>query len=145
LTISNGEHGEAALSPFLALILTNISTSPCVLDGYPGVAMIGNTIARTGAPTEPSHRLPDDVEHGIYARPDPGPRRVDLLPGQSAMFYVSTDIGTGAHIVVIHQIQVTLLPGGTSLTTTLSGFNLAADVEPGQRVRVGITAIQIQI
>lgn len=128
--------------PFIAVIVTNTGAAMCALDGYPVVAMIGNTVARNGAPTESSHRLAERVHHGIYERPDPGPHRVELAHGQYALFYVGTQIGAGAHLVVIHQIQVTVSSGTAHRTVTLSGRGLAADEEPGQPVSIGVTAFQ---
>jgi len=83
------------------------------------------------------------VSHGTYERQDPGPHRVVLAQGQSALLYVGTGIGAGAHLMVIHQIVVTLPSGPASLTVTLPRPGLAADVEPGQRLDIGITAFHM--
>jgi len=142
LTISAGEQGQAMQQPFLAVIVTNNRESSCALRGYPKVAMIGNTVASTGTLTGPTHRFRERVSHGIYERQDPGPHRVSLQPHHSALFYVGTDIGAGAHLVVIHQILVGLGRGPASLALTLRSHGMPADLEPAQPLGVGITAFQ---
>ncbi|MDJ0317969.1 DUF4232 domain-containing protein [Arthrobacter antibioticus] len=64
--------GGAAGSIFMKLIVTNSSTTSCILDGYPGVSMVpAGTIDYVGAPAE---RDP--------AAPSNGP--ITLAPGQSS-------------------------------------------------------------
>jgi hypothetical protein len=101
--------------PLTIIAFYNVSTTACYLNGYVSIdaAAAGN------------QAVPISVVHsGNYERSDPGPSRVDLLPGGAASFAIGTGLAFdgGAHIITLTRLNVTPPgSGGQLLVTTTIG------------------------
>jgi len=87
LKLRLGQTGAAMGSVGASATFTNISSSPCTLDGYPGLQMLSTTGAR----------LPTVVDHStsVTTVPRLRARVVSLKPGGRATFYLGFEDATG--------------------------------------------------
>lgn len=115
-----GKVSEQTGQHSLLLTLTNRSTTPCWLEGYPALALLDST----GAPLPLSYREAGDAM--VTSQP---PQPVDLLPGQAAYVMANKyrcdrgDRGTAASVKVTPPgVNVTLfLTWGPSPQMTSCG------------------------
>jgi len=118
------------------VVLTNVGSQPCRLEGYPKLEAWGPLGAG------PSAKLNISLTHGgNYFTSDPGPTTVDIAAGQSAWFAVSTASAYGSEIVVVDRVSIVIGP------TTGSGsghvdvaVGMGASFPPGQAIPVTVSA-----
>lgn len=125
--------------PFSDLAITNTGSAPCVLRGYPRIAVWGHPGFQSNK--IPSAPLGIAVVHHIYERADRGPRRVVVPPRHEAFFSVGTATAYqgGAHLITLTRLAVTLPGTESAKTVTIS---LLATRPPGQPIPIGITALR---
>lgn len=129
--------GSTMSQPFADVAVTNTGTTPCLMRGYPRLRAVGHP----GYDAAGSARLEIQVDHGVYERPDTGPRPVVVQPGDAALFAVGTALAYqgGAHPITITRLVVTLPHTRVSKTLTV---DLVATWPRGQRIPVGVTALR---
>jgi len=88
--------------------LENASSSPCKLQGYPGVTFFD-------AAGHPIH-LTRELQGGPYQIPDPGPAEVSLAPGATGWFGVGWIVENrdGGHVGCIAPGAISVVPPGGS-------------------------------
>jgi Protein of unknown function (DUF4232) len=97
---SNGTQGAAG-TVYGAWVLTNLSSSKCVVNGYPGVNLYG----AKGRP------IPLTVKHSLL----PGPAQVTLSAGSSATFRTSySDVPSSAQGCPLSSVIQVTAPGANA-------------------------------
>lgn len=127
------EVSESVMSqPFVDVALVNTGTAPCELSGYPDVAVWGHPVGEPGSPP-----MAIAVNHLVYERPDPGPTRLLLDPGDAALFSLGTGTAYqgGLHPLVVTHVFVRLVSGTVPISV-----RMYATGPSGRPVPVGVTA-----
>ncbi|MCW2792442.1 MAG: hypothetical protein JWO76_1540 [Nocardioides sp.] len=126
--------GGEMSQPFLDVAIRNRGDRSCLLRGYPTVRARGRSGSSGGS-------TPRDlaVHHGLYERPDPGPARVVLRPGGSAVFSIGTATAyDGGQHLTLTRLSVALPWSAAPLALRVQ---LPATRPVGRPVPLGITAI----
>lgn len=132
--------GSVMSQPFADIALTNTGPSPCLLRGYPRLAVWGHP----GWQHSPSPTVRERIvtQHGLYERRDPGPHLVVVRPHHNAYFSIGTATAYqgGLHIITLTRLAVGL--PGLPDTKALS-FRLNATRPPRRPIPIGITAVTL--
>jgi hypothetical protein len=126
LKVAPGTSGGAAGSVGQTITFTNISTTTCTMNGYPGVAALN----AQGQQVIQAARRPTGMLGGLQNSADPIPV-VTLAPGQVASAEVERSedpVGTATSCVYYPSFLVTP-PGETHSVTVSAG--LAGSTQPG--------------
>ena len=139
LRLAVGASGSVMSQPFADLALTNTGTSPCVLRGYPRIAVWGHGGWQHPFPTVRERIV---THHGLYERRDPGPHRIVVRPHHNAYFSIGTATAYqgGLHMITLTRLAVTV--PGVPVTRALS-IRLNATRPPGRPIPIGITAVTL--
>lgn len=124
------------------VVLTNAGPRTCRLSGYPKLEAWG---AVGGGPSSKLNIL---LTHGgNYFTSDPGPTTVDIAPGQSAWFALSTGSAYGSEVINVNRVVIAFGPttgsgsGHVDVAVNLDASSPSAQAIPsGQPIPVTVTA-----
>lgn len=126
-TLLKGEPDAATGHRALAITLMNFSESPCVIEGYPDVAFGDQN----------SHLLAAEVEPGSsFMTRDPGPQRIEIPAGGSAISYLGWDAASPHGALVTKTVYAAPTAG-----MTRGSWPIDLDIVEGSTV--SITAWQL--
>ena len=126
-TLLKGEPDGATGHRALAITLMNYSESACVIDGYPDVAFGDQN----------DHLLAVEVERGgSFMTTDPGPARIEIPAGGSAITYLGWDAASPHGALVTRTVYAAPTPG-----MTRGSWPIDLDIVEGSTV--SITAWQL--
>lgn len=126
-TLLKGEPDAATGHRALAITLMNFSESPCVIEGYPDVAFGDQN----------SHLLAAEVEPGSsFMTQDPGPQRIEIPAGGSAITYLGWDAASPHGALVTKTVYAAPTAG-----MTRGSWPIDLDIVEGSTV--SITAWQL--
>ncbi|KQO10340.1 hypothetical protein ASF06_09230 [Agreia sp. Leaf244] len=126
-----GEPDAATGHRVLSVKLMNFSDAPCVVDGYPDFAFADQN----------DHLLDVTIEHGSsFVATDPGPQRVEIPAGGSAITYLGWDAAaTGG------QLVATKMFGAQYAGAVRGSWPVDLDVVAGSTVAVTAWALQAAV
>jgi hypothetical protein len=129
---------SAMSQPFDDISVTNSGATPCVLTGYPRIAVMGHR----GWPGNPAPLVHVGicVHHGLYERVDPGSHRVVVPPQHRVFFSIGTADAYDGPLFTLTRLTV-ILPGTGS--PKVLAITLFANGPPGRRIPVGLTAVDV--
>ena len=131
LTAAIARTGALMNQPFAVITLTNRSTNPCTMSGYPQIAAYTTATGTSGG-------LSITTRHeSTYEVPDPGPQLTELAQGASGWFAIgtSTAYDGGKYLVGIQHLDLSLAGGAIPITVLLG-----ASGPQGGPVPVTVTA-----
>lgn len=100
--VLKGEPDAATGHRGMPITLMNFSTSPCVIEGYPDVAFGDQN----------GHLLAVSIEHsGSFMAQDPGPQRIEVPPGGSAITFLGWDAASTHSGLVTSTVYAAPTPG----------------------------------
>jgi uncharacterized protein DUF4232 len=135
LTVRAPDGGAMASREWVIVVLTNTSTVACHLNGYPDLRAQG-MLAYSG---DPARSLTLGITRGdLYMLRDPGPSIVDLAPGASASFGISTATAYPGPLYQVTELDV-VVPGERRALTV--AVQIAGGSPGGPQVAVELTAI----
>ncbi|MCV7196089.1 DUF4232 domain-containing protein [Mycobacterium angelicum] len=116
----------------LTLILTNVSTQTCTLQGYPDVDLLGPDDPMFG----PTYRLPQqagDPQPLTLAPHDTASAILTFLPGPPTGWIPTTIAVTAPHSSPKNKLQTPWIPAGTSVLRQDAGTHPGTYIGPLQQ------------
>jgi hypothetical protein len=111
-----------------SITLVNYSAEPCVVEGYPDVAMADQN----------GHALDVTIEHGgSFMATDPGPQRVEIPPQGSAITYLGWNAASPRGQLVASTLFAAQYDGQTR-----GSWPVKTDIVPGSTVKVTAWALK---